>query len=217
MAVHPRCTPSPRVLSRKAALSASLKSSTRATRSWQFLHTSRCSSNCLKAGSSNLPTLYSSTTSSFGHVEFNTSFLPHPRAYRTAPVRARPLGPQRGFCAGSPIATRRHIYRGVPRPSRFQSNVVSRSESFSSFFTAFGRRVRTIREDRQWRQEDMMEHGISLRHWQRIESGHRINVVTLLKIAKAFGYTPEALIAGLTEASHDVFRPAGAKRKKNLG
>lgn len=60
-----------------------------------------------------------------------------------------------------------------------------------------------------------MEHGISLRHWQRIEGGHRINVVTLLKIAKAFGYSPEALIAGLhKEASQEISQRLPSPKRK---
>jgi transcriptional regulator with XRE-family HTH domain len=54
-----------------------------------------------------------------------------------------------------------------------------------------------MREERGWRQEDMLTHGISLRHWQRIEAGKSITVTTLLKIADAFNVPPSDLIADL--------------------
>jgi transcriptional regulator with XRE-family HTH domain len=43
----------------------------------------------------------------------------------------------------------------------------------------------------------MLTHGISLRHWQRIEAGKSITVTTLLKIADAFNVPPSDLIADL--------------------
>lgn len=43
----------------------------------------------------------------------------------------------------------------------------------------------------------MLSHGLSLRHWQRIEAGKSITLNTLLRIADAFEETPEFLISGL--------------------
>ena len=54
-----------------------------------------------------------------------------------------------------------------------------------------------MRLARDWRQEDMLSHGFSLRHWQRIEAGKSITLSTLLRIADAFEQPPEALIKTL--------------------
>lgn len=71
------------------------------------------------------------------------------------------------------------------------------TKSHAAFFAALGPRLKAMREERHWRQEDMLSHGFSLRHWQRIEAGKSITVTTLLKIADAFGQAPEAIISGL--------------------
>ena len=67
----------------------------------------------------------------------------------------------------------------------------------AAFFVSLGARLKQLREARGWRQEDMLTHGISLRHWQRIEAGKSITVTTLLKIADAFNVPPSDLIADL--------------------
>jgi transcriptional regulator with XRE-family HTH domain len=50
----------------------------------------------------------------------------------------------------------------------------------------FGRHVRALREARALTQEDMMDLGFSLRHYQRIEAGRSITLRTMWKLAKAF-------------------------------
>jgi transcriptional regulator with XRE-family HTH domain len=69
-------------------------------------------------------------------------------------------------------------------------------KAHAAFFTGLGQRLKTMREDRGWRQEDMLSHGFSVRHWQRIEAGKSITVSTLLRIADAFAQPPETIIAG---------------------
>lgn len=46
--------------------------------------------------------------------------------------------------------------------------------------------MRSLREARGLTQEDMMDHGFSLRHYQRIEAGRSVTMRTLWKLAKAF-------------------------------
>ena len=53
----------------------------------------------------------------------------------------------------------------------------------ASLFRALGNRIRLIRLDRGWKQEDMYARGFSLRHWQFIEEGRPITVRTLVRIA----------------------------------
>jgi transcriptional regulator with XRE-family HTH domain len=58
-------------------------------------------------------------------------------------------------------------------------------ESFEKFARDLGRRVRAVRERRRLTQEDMMERGFSLRHYQRIEAGRSVTLRTLWKLGRA--------------------------------
>jgi transcriptional regulator with XRE-family HTH domain len=58
----------------------------------------------------------------------------------------------------------------------------------------FGRRVRALREARALTQEDMMDLGFSLRHYQRIEAGRSITLRTMWKLAKAFKVPPRDIL-----------------------
>jgi len=88
--------------------------------------------------------------------------------------------------------------RGVFGRVSIQSvDVLANIKHHAAFFVSLGARLKQIREERGWRQEDMLTHGISLRHWQRIEAGKSITVTTLLKIADAFNVPPSELIADL--------------------
>ena len=57
-----------------------------------------------------------------------------------------------------------------------------------------GRRVRDLRVERGLTQEDMMDRGFSLRHYQRIEAGRSITLATLWKLAEAFGVEPRIVL-----------------------
>jgi hypothetical protein len=43
----------------------------------------------------------------------------------------------------------------------------------------------------------MYPHGFSVRHWQMIEAGRPITMITLLRVAEAFDLQPEDLLGGL--------------------
>jgi transcriptional regulator with XRE-family HTH domain len=58
----------------------------------------------------------------------------------------------------------------------------------------FGRHVRALREARALTQEDMMDLGFSLRHYQRIEAGRSITLRTMWKLAKAFKVAPREIL-----------------------
>jgi transcriptional regulator with XRE-family HTH domain len=66
--------------------------------------------------------------------------------------------------------------------------------SFQQFCETFGRRVRALRERRGLTQEDMMERGFSLRHYQRIEAGRSVTLKTLWKLAEAFEVSPREVL-----------------------
>jgi transcriptional regulator with XRE-family HTH domain len=65
---------------------------------------------------------------------------------------------------------------------------------FDRYCERFGRRVRELRDSQGLTQEDMMERGFSLRHYQRIEAGRSVTLRTLWKLAGAFGVQPRELL-----------------------
>jgi hypothetical protein len=69
--------------------------------------------------------------------------------------------------------------------------------SYARFFKALGHRVRSYRTGRGFSQEDMISHGFSVRHWQMIEAGRPITVITLLRICETFEISIQELVAGL--------------------
>ena len=70
---------------------------------------------------------------------------------------------------------------------------------YARFFRALGHRVRSYRTERDLTQEDMISFGFSLRHWQMIEAGRPVTVVTLLRVCDAFDVPFEQLVVGLSE------------------
>ena len=65
------------------------------------------------------------------------------------------------------------------------------------FFRALGQRVKKLRKRKGCTQEDMISFGFSARHWQQIEAGRPITVVTLLRICDTFGVVVDRLVRGL--------------------
>ncbi|MEJ7609101.1 MAG: helix-turn-helix domain-containing protein [Bryobacteraceae bacterium] len=70
---------------------------------------------------------------------------------------------------------------------------------YARFFRALGHRVRSYRTERNLTQEDMISYGFSLRHWQMIEAGRPVTVVTLLRVCDAFDVSLEDLVVGLSQ------------------
>lgn len=65
---------------------------------------------------------------------------------------------------------------------------------FERYCDGFGRRVRALRERAGLTQEDMMDRGFSLRHYQRIEAGRSVTLRTIWKLASAFGVRPRDVL-----------------------
>jgi transcriptional regulator with XRE-family HTH domain len=65
---------------------------------------------------------------------------------------------------------------------------------FNRFCRAFGVRVRRVRVGKGLTQEDMMDRGFSLRHYQRIEAGRSVNLRTLWKLGRALDLPPSQLL-----------------------
>lgn len=68
------------------------------------------------------------------------------------------------------------------------------SADFERYCTRLGSRVRELRTKQGLTQEDMMERGFSLRHYQRIEAGRSVTLRTLWKLSKAFDVQPADLL-----------------------
>ena len=66
-------------------------------------------------------------------------------------------------------------------------------------------------------QEDMMDHGFSVRHYQRIEAGLSINLLTVWNLARAFGVSPRAILPEGTSPSRAVRRPPDRQAKPARG
>jgi transcriptional regulator with XRE-family HTH domain len=67
----------------------------------------------------------------------------------------------------------------------------------TKFFRNLGQRVRELRKERGYSQEDMISFGFSARHWQQIEAGRPITVTTVLRICEAFHVSIGQLVTGL--------------------
>jgi transcriptional regulator with XRE-family HTH domain len=71
------------------------------------------------------------------------------------------------------------------------------------FFRALGTKVRTLRKERGYSQEDMLSFGFSTRHWQQVEAGRPITVTTLLRICEVFEVTMAKLVRGLDDGIYE--------------
>jgi len=69
------------------------------------------------------------------------------------------------------------------------------------FFKALGQRIRGLRKQRGYSQEDMISFGFSARHWQQIEAGRPITVRTLLRICDVFHVRLDRIVIGLDKES----------------
>jgi len=67
----------------------------------------------------------------------------------------------------------------------------------TAFFKGLGQRVRNLRKQKCFTQEDMISFGFSARHWQQIEAGRPITVTTLLRIGEVFEVSLSNLVDGL--------------------
>ena len=73
----------------------------------------------------------------------------------------------------------------------------------AKFFRALGTKVRQLRKEHGYRQEDMISFGFSARHWQQIEAGRPITVTTLLRICEVFEIPMEKLVRGLDKGIYE--------------
>jgi transcriptional regulator with XRE-family HTH domain len=83
------------------------------------------------------------------------------------------------------------------------------------FFSALGTKVRQLRKEHGYSQEDMLSFGFSTRHWQQIEAGRPITVTTLLRICEVFEVSMAKLVRGLDEGIYEELDVVPHIRKKS--
>ena len=74
------------------------------------------------------------------------------------------------------------------------------------FFRELGARIRKLREEAGYSQEDMLSHGYSVRYWQRVEAGKPITLRTLLRICRLFSTPMCDVVRGIDEISKTRLR-----------
>jgi transcriptional regulator with XRE-family HTH domain len=91
----------------------------------------------------------------------------------------------------------------------------------TEFFRGLGRRIRDLRKQNGFTQEDMISFNFSARHWQQIEAGRPITLRTLLRIGEVFKITLANLVSDLDdpgkgsgESSRPLIKQHGRKDKK---
>jgi len=67
----------------------------------------------------------------------------------------------------------------------------------ANFFKVLGARIRALRQQAGYSQEDMISHGYSVRYWQKVEAGKPITLRTLLRICRLFS-------CPMSEVVHDL-------------
>jgi len=81
------------------------------------------------------------------------------------------------------------------------------------FFQALGTKVRELRQEQGYSQEDMIIFRFSARHWQQIEAGRPITVTTLLRICEVFDVPMSKLVRGLDDG---IYEPPTREREAIL-
>jgi transcriptional regulator with XRE-family HTH domain len=79
----------------------------------------------------------------------------------------------------------------------------------AKFFRNLGQRVKELRKQRGYSQEDMISFDFSARHWQQIEAGRPITVTTLIKICEAFGLPIGPFVSGLDQGIYERREQSG--------
>jgi transcriptional regulator with XRE-family HTH domain len=83
------------------------------------------------------------------------------------------------------------------------------------FFRALGIRLKGLRKNRGFSQEDMLSFGFSTRHWQQVEAGRPITVTTLLRICEVFETPMSKLVQGLDkEGVYEKLEPVLLQRRR---
>lgn len=66
-------------------------------------------------------------------------------------------------------------------------------------YKKLGNRYRKLRLAKGMTQEDVIDHGFSVRHYQQLEAGRSHTLTTLFKLAEMFGVQASELLEGVWE------------------
>jgi transcriptional regulator with XRE-family HTH domain len=66
------------------------------------------------------------------------------------------------------------------------------------FVATLANRIKTLRQERGWTQMQMVrDFGYYLSHWQNIESGKKMSLETMLRVANTFDVSLDELLGGI--------------------
>ena len=71
------------------------------------------------------------------------------------------------------------------------------------FFKRLGHRMRELRLEHGFSQEDMILFGFSGKHWQQLEAGRPITVTTLLRACESLGVTMAEVVRDLDSGIYE--------------
>jgi len=92
-----------------------------------------------------------------------------------------------------------------------------RKKDYYKQFQTLGQRYRQLRHKRNMVQEDSIEYGFSVRHYQQLEAGRPHSISTLLRISEMFDVTPESLLKGLPYSGVDSPKPPAHRKPSRHG
>jgi transcriptional regulator with XRE-family HTH domain len=78
------------------------------------------------------------------------------------------------------------------------------------FVAALAKRIKDLRVERGWTQMQMMrDFGYYLSHWQNIESGRKMSLETMLRVANTFDLTLKDFLQGIKRRKGPGFGSIG--------
>jgi transcriptional regulator with XRE-family HTH domain len=71
------------------------------------------------------------------------------------------------------------------------------ADKYNRLFKEVGSRYRKARLAKGMVQEDVLEHGFSVRHYQQLEAGRAHSITALLRVCEMFSLDPAIVMKGL--------------------
>lgn len=83
------------------------------------------------------------------------------------------------------------------------------ASNYQETFKKLGQRYRELRIQKKMVQEDVLEYGFSVRHYQQLEAGRPHSLATFFRLAEMFQIPPETLLKGFQKPK----KPSKTKAK----
>ncbi len=74
---------------------------------------------------------------------------------------------------------------------------MAKNVKYSRIFKELGARYRKLRLKRKMVQEDVIDHGFSVRHYQQLEAGRPHSLITLFRVAEMYKTDVAQILKGL--------------------